>query len=320
MVRHQFRAEITWKRTSPHNNAKRWSPNADTIFQYAKTSEAVWRPVYQPHSAEYIQKKYRHKDQNGRRYRLDNLTSPAPRPNLTYRWKGHNPPAYGWRYSQERMAELDREGRIWYPTSKTRRIYLKRYLDEQPGVPVGNVWTDINPLNSQARERVGFPTQKPLALLDRIIRASSDEGDTILDPFCGCATALVAAERLNRKWVGIDIAPLAVKLVKQRLRDDMGLFYEVVARTDIPQRTDQGVLPDYRTHKHHLYGQQQGDCRGCGEHFPFKNLTVDHVVPQSKGGTDHIDNLQLLCGWCNSTKGDGTWEEFKVKMAANGYL
>ena len=187
--------------------------------------------------------------------------------------------------------------------------------------PLRDWWEDIRMLGGpKNKERVGYPTQKPLALVERIIRASSPTDGMVLDPFCGCATAMVAAERASRRWVGIDISPLAVKLVKQRLADEMNLFYDVTARTDIPKRTDLGVLPPYKTHKHTLYGKQEGDCNGCKVHFPYKNLTVDHVVPQSKGGTDHYDNLQLLCGWCNSVKGNGTWEEFKVKMAANGYL
>ena len=152
---------------------------------------------------------------------------------------------------------------------------LKRYLHEQKGRPLGDVWTDIQPINSQAKERIGYPTQKPLTLLDRIIRASSNEGDVVLDPFCGCATAMVAADRLNRQWTGIDLSPLAARLVLKRLRDDRGpLFDDVVHREDIPRRTDLGDLPNYRTHKHTLYGRQEGICAGCQVMFPFRNMTV----------------------------------------------
>ena len=149
-------------------------------------------------------------------------------------------------------------------------------------------------LNAMAKERTGYPTQKPLALLERIIKASSNEGDIVLDPFCGCATTLVAAERLGRQWVGVDLSALAVKLVKQRLQEDAqldaggkgqaALLGGVTALTKPLRRTDQGKLPDYRTHKHTLYGKQEGVCTGCLTHFPFRNFTVDHVVPQSKGG------------------------------------
>ena len=156
-------------------------------------------------------------------------------------------------------------------------------------------------------------------MLDRIIRASSNPGDMILDPFCGCATALVAADRLDRQWVGIDLSELAAKLVLKRLRDDRGpLFDDVTHREDVPARTDLGDVPNYRTHKHTLYGRQEGICAGCQMMFPFRNMTIDHIVPQSKGGTDHIDNLQLLCGACNSTKGTGTQEQLIAKLKQEG--
>ncbi|MCZ0941248.1 MAG: DNA methyltransferase [Caldilineaceae bacterium] len=180
-------------------------------------------------------------------------------------------------------------------------------------------WADIGAGSHIPRsERVGYPTQKPLALLDRIIKASCPPDGIVLDPFCGCATTLVAAERLGRQWVGIDLSPLAVKLVKERLKQEMGMFYDIAAREDVPRRTDMGKLPNYRTHKHHLYGQQEGNCYGCKAHFPYKNLTVDHIVPKVYGGSDHINNLQLLCGWCNSKKGTRSQEEFLAEMAKTG--
>ena len=153
--------------------------------------------------------------------------------------------------------------------------------------------------------------------MDRIIKASSNEGDVVLDPFCGCATACVAADRLSRKWVGIDISPKAVELVNMRLQQAMGgLFHHgyVTARTDIPRRTDIETPIPYRQNKHVLYGQQEGLCNGCGMMFPFRNFTVDHVVPQSRGGTDHLDNLQLLCGACNSVKGDRPQEHLIARL------
>ena len=179
-------------------------------------------------------------------------------------------------------------------------------------------WWIVSVVNPNAKERIGYPTQKPLALLERIIKASSNEGDMVLDPFAGCATACVAAEKLGRQWVGIDISPKAADLVELRLQREIGLFWQGSHRTDIPQRTDLGELPSYRTHKHTLFGKQEGLCAGCKVLFPFRNFTVDHMVPQSKSGTDHIDNLQLLCNACNSMKGVGTQEQFIAKLRVAG--
>lgn len=217
-----FRGEVTWRRTGTHSDAKRWSPVADILLHYSKADEFTWNPLHLPHGEEYVAEKYRFQDPDGRRYMLDNMTSPKPRPNMMYEWKGHPSPPLGWRYSKETMARLDAEGRIWYPDSKQKRPRLKRYLAEMAGVLVGNVWTDIDPINSRAAERLGYPTQKPQALLERIIAASTNEGDTVLDPFCGCGTTIAAAQALKRNWIGIDITHLAIGLIKNRLRDSFG--------------------------------------------------------------------------------------------------
>ena len=171
----------------------------------------------------------------------------------------------------------------------------------------------------QKKQYVGYPTQKPLALLNRIIKASSNKGDIILDPFCGCATACVAAEQLQRNWVGIDISSKAAELITMRFHEEIGgLAYKGTHRKDLPRRTDMGKLPKYNCVENRtwLYGKQEGHCNGCVEYFSSKNLTVDHVIPRSKGGTDHIENLQLLCGYCNSTKGnrDMSYLRKRLKM------
>ena len=182
---------------------------------------------------------------------------------------------------------------------------------------IDNVWR-IPCLQPASGERIGYPTQKPLALLNRVIEASSKEGDVVLDPFCGCATACVAAEILGRQWVGIDLSPKATELVNVRLQGSMGsLFHNrlVTARTDIPRRTDIDAPINYRKNKHVLFGQQEGRCAGCRMDFPFKIFEVDHVIPQSRGGTDHLDNLQLLCPHCNRIKGDRPQEYLLSQLA-----
>ena len=189
------------------------------------------------------------------------------------------------------------------------------------GPAMRDVW-NISVLHPAAKERVGYPTQKPLTLLERIIRASSNEGDYVFDPFCGCATTLVAAEKLSRKWGGgADLSDLAVKLVKQRIKRELGgLLFDVIHRTDIPTRTDQGKLPHYRSHAHRLYGEQEGHCKACGTHFPFRVMHVDHIVPQSHGGGDEYSNLQMLCSGCNVRKGTGTHSQLLAYLRADGIL
>ena len=214
-----FQNEIVWKRTGARSDARGWNQLHDTLFVYRGGGDTAWHSQFEEDSEHYTSTKYTHDDGDGRQYRLDNMTSPNPRPNMMYEWKGYPSPPKGWRYSKDTMAQLDAEGRIWYPKDKAHRPQLKRYLEEMHGVPMGSVWTDIAPINSQATERLGYPTQKPLALLERIISASSNEGDVVLDAFCGCGTALVAAQNLKRQWIGIDVSPTACRVMAKRLRD-----------------------------------------------------------------------------------------------------
>jgi len=215
-----FRGEICWQRSTAKGHAfTRYPAAQDTLLYYSKGADPTWHTQYLPHRQEYIRSHYSSVEpETGRRYMLDNCLNPNPnRPNLTYEWRGIT---RVWRWTREKMQKLDGEGRLVYTKSGMPRY--KRYLDEMPGAAVTTVWTDIPPINSQAQERLGYPTQKPEALLERIITASSDEGDVVLDPFCGCGTAIAVAHRLKRRWTGIDITHLAVNLMKHRLMDAFG--------------------------------------------------------------------------------------------------
>lgn len=226
-----FRNEIIWKRQSSHNDASnQFGAITDTIFFYVKSKQAPFNVVRRPLDVTYSNKFYRHKDVDGRLYRLGDMSAPAGGgmaainkqtglPNGWYEWQGYKPPMRGWRYQLSTMQKLHDEGRIWYPADKTKRIALKRYLDENQGQAVANLWDDIASLSSQTAESLGYPTQKPVALLERIVEASSKEGDVVLDPFCGCGTAVHAAQKMGRKWIGIDITHLAVSLIEKRLKD-----------------------------------------------------------------------------------------------------
>ena len=214
----------------------------------------------------------------------------------------------------DRLTALDQAGLIIHP-KKGFWPGLKRYAVADLGIPLQDIFywpTGLTNYNN--KERTGYPTQKPLALLDQIIQVSSNRDDMVLDPFCGCATTLVAADRLQRCWAGIDLSPLAIKLVNERISSDKGrsLWGGAIVLNKPPQRTDLGVLPNYRTHRHRLYGEQEGVCVGCDTHFPFRVMEVDHILPRSLGGTDHPDNLQLLCSGCNRSKGGRTMAEWKA--------
>ena len=218
-----FRNEIVWKRTSSHSNAtKRFGDQNDTILYFSKTDAPVFNRRHVSHSDTYLKSHYSMVDENGRRYTTRDMRNPGFRPNLIYDYKGYKPHPNGWTCSREKMEQLDAEGRLYFPKSKDGRIRLKIYLNESQGTPVGNIWDDIPPINSQAQERLGYPTQKPTALLERIISVSTDENDTVLDPFCGCGTAIEVAQQLHRRWIGIDITHLAIGLIKKRLDDAFG--------------------------------------------------------------------------------------------------
>lgn len=220
VFQHQnFINEIIWKRSYGHGDSRRsMGRSHDTILLYAKSDEYLLNRFFHEHDEKYIESFFRFTDSRGR-YKLENLTSPSPRPNLTYSFKGYPPPINGWRVSLEKMNLLDIENRLHFPAKKDGRIMRKVYLDELGGQPMTDIWTDLPPLSAHDKERMHYPTQKPVALLERIIAASSNTGEIVLDPFCGCGTAVHAAQKLGRKWVGIDITHLAISLIEKRMKD-----------------------------------------------------------------------------------------------------
>jgi hypothetical protein len=229
-----FRAEITWQRSAAHSDTKQGMKQPgrihDVILFYSRSSDWTWNPIFTAYTREYIESHYRYVEEGtGRRYRKGDLTANKPGGDTSYEWNGVRPyKGRYWAYSKEKMAGFEAEGRLVY--TKTGMPEYKRYLDEMPGVPLQDIWTDIDPINSQAQERLGYPTQKPEALLERIIEASSNKGDVVLDPFCGCGTTIAAAQKLSRPWIGIDVTHLAISLIKVRLRDAYsdGVKYEVL--------------------------------------------------------------------------------------------
>lgn len=224
-----FRAEIIWRRTNAKGLAfKGYPKNHDVILYYSAGENYTWNRAFGDYDEEYIDTFYRYiEESTGRRYTLSDLTNPNPnRPNLTYEWNGNH---RVWRWTKGRMQEAHDKCLIHYTSSGLAR--QKRYLDEMKGQPIDTIWNDIPPVQAQSKERLGYPTQKPETLLERIVNASSNEGDVVLDPFCGCGTTIAVAERLKRRWIGIDITYLAISLMKTRLHDTFGTElspYEVI--------------------------------------------------------------------------------------------
>ena len=219
-----YRNEIVWKRTSAHNDAKHFGKIYDIIFYYSKSDSLTRNTVFREYDEDYVRKTYRNQDDDGRKWASGDLTATSKAGGgYEYEWNGVT---RLWICPIKTMQRLENENRIYYTKNGIAR--KKRYLDEQKGRPLGNVWTDINPLSSHAKERLGYPTQKPVELLERIILASSNEGDVVLDPFCGCGTAIAAAHKLGRRWIGIDITHLSIALQKYRLAD----MFELVSGTD----------------------------------------------------------------------------------------
>ena len=330
-----FRSEIVWKRTSAHSDAKGFGQVSDSILYYAKGRERTWNRATAPHDPEYVAKNYRFEDERGRyrHHEIIRTASMGERPNLAYEYRGYTP-RWGWRMVREKLEALDSAGLLVW--SDSGRPYRKTYLDS--GQSVTNLWADIQ--NASSAERVGYPTQKPLALYERMIRASSNEWDIVCDPFAGCATTLVAAEKLQRQWVGMDIWEGAHRLVVERLKDTTGLLGEVTYTTEPPERTDDGetAAPFLRVKQRvkepdgpkwtraemyeHLLEQHGPRCQGCDRTFDDQRyLELDHNVPRSDGGINHISNRILLCSPCNRLKSNTyTLSGLRRENKKRGYM
>ena len=340
----QFRNEITWLRSQGSSPSRRWGNIADILLFYAKGPESTWNPPTMPVS-EAQMKRHRHVDADGRRYRLDDLT--APRPDSAsgkFEWRGTMPsPNRGWGYRVEQLEKWWAAGRIHTKRDGTPRMDgLKSYLDEANGMrgPMQNIWTDVPRIANTAKERTGYPTQKPLTLYERIIRASSNDGDIVCDPFAGCATTLVAAEKLQRQWVGMDIWEGSHRIVVARLQEETGLFGTVSFIDDPPTRTDAGETgaPFLRVKQRvaepdgpvwsrvemyeHLLDQHGPRCQGCDRVFDDpRYLELDHNTPRSDGGLNHISNRILLCSPCNRLKSNTyTLSGLRSENKRRGYM
>lgn len=289
--KNNFRNEIVWRRGTVKGGktkANQMPRNHDTILFFSKTDNCYFNRQYLPFSEKYMSR-FKNNDNDKRGpYRSDQ--------------------PIGTR-SDESIKKMKKDGVIF--KGKNGKLKIKSYLNNLKGIVVDDNWTDINEVNVMSKERTGYPTQKPLALLERIIKASCPEDGVILDPFCGCATTCIASEDAARKWIGIDISEKAVELVKLRAEGRFSLF-PVNHRTKSPTRN---VPPRSKDIKHILYGQQEGRCAGCKCYFEFRNFEVDHIIPRKKADLDTDENLQLLCGHCNRVKGARSQEYLLADIA-----
>ena len=314
--------ELIWMRAYGKNGAsKKFSQDTDTILFYVKSNAAKFQPQYKPHRPEYI-KAYNKDDGDGKGpYQITDTSAPADNPNGKFQWMGYDHPAKGWRYSRETMQKHHDNGRLWYPDDKKQRIRFKSYLSESKGRMVPSIWTDIDGLSPWSKEYKGWATQKPVGLLERIFNASTQPGDLILDPFCGCATAMVAAQGMGRRWIGIDKEPYAIDQVRERLGLWCNFETEPPIRTD-GDATDMRSIPvrlqrdpygwekftnnDKRVLLADIQAKDEGvQCPGCGIVLPVRYFHLDHDRPKSDPRSSNmIDNRILLCAPCNGQKGN----------------
>ena len=352
-----YRAQITWQRTSAHNDSRSFGNITDIVLFYSRQDRINIDPVRIPLDADYVERFYRYADERGR-YQLGDLTAPRLGTGETGQlWRGYDPNQRGrqWnaplrgRYAEwiddavipgyrdiasplARLDALAEAGLIHFPDDGGMPR-LKRYLAGALGQAPSNLWTDIRPVNAWAREYTGWRTQKPLALLERIIGASTSPGDLVLDPFCGCATACIAAEKLHRQWIGIDILPQAAAVLNDRAKRELQIpmngddepewaDWSPLIMREPPKRTDLALSAPVnpQSDRELLYASQDRRCAGCRYELPLHVLTIDHIHPQSLGGVDALGNLQLMCHTCNAIKGNRSMEYLREQLHRRGIL
>ena len=364
-----FRNEVVWKRHSGRTGGKQFGRVHDIILFYSNGSDYTWNEQHLPHDEGYVKRAYRHKDKRGR-FRVDNLTAPGTSDGESGKsWRGIDPTTRGnhWRTPTKggmndfiiendlipgwpdeypgvhaRLDVLDEAGLIFWPAKQGGMPGLKRYLKSAKGPGVEDIITDIKRLEANSKERTGYPTQKPLALYKRLVAASSNPGDMVLDPFAGCATTCVAAEQLGRQWIGIDIQEKAGTVIRDRLQDEVNesMAWNDIVRTptEAPERTDGGdpVVPELvvigrerderrlpiREVRERLILSDGQRCQGCGWQPPYPDyLQVDHKKPRSLGGGNEMDNLTLLCDPCNRLKSNKlTLADLRLARAGEGRM
>lgn len=279
----RFRSEVIWKRSHGHNSAKRYGPAHDALLFYCKGEESVWNGGFHKYDQAYVDRHYRHVAPDGRRYKHENPTGAGVRRGETGKpWRGIDPTPRNrhWVKPPTELEEMDARGLIHWPNKSGAWPYIKVYLDDMRGVPLQDLWTDIPPINMRAKERLGYPTQKPLALLERIIEASSNPGDLVLDPFCGCGTTIEAADRLKRRWLGIDVAVHAIKVIEARMmragRSGIAIegmprdFASAVRLAEVDKYQFQWWA-NYLLNPHALREQKRGADRGIDGEIYFPN-------------------------------------------------
>ena len=307
-----FRNELVWKRTGAHSDVSQGARHMgrihDTILRFSKGASPTWNIVYVPYAQQYINTAYRNTDEAGRRYQTQPLHAAKPGGDTRYEWRGKlPPPGRFWAYSKENMERLETEGRIAYSRTGTPRY--KIYLDEMQGKPLQDIWDDIPPVHVNLKERLGYPTQKPTALVERIIKSSSNEGDLVLDPFCGCGTTVHAAQNLNRHWIGIDICVNACKVIEERLRGHFDSLWDDVEFIGLPKtRDDAKTLADLDKFRFERWAaslvdgmeankRQRGDggIDGRGR-LPIRKGHFIDIVSQVKGGGTGPSDVQAFNG------------------------